>query len=295
MTAAYKQRNETDILRAQYFCLDPKWENYRDIMANNKLRMDYGDFLSTWENAVITTYGVAWNNSLPDGENTTGLTPVHMDQYREKYHNDIRSISAKLLVRPTRNLLDKGWYLFFATGNVLFLKMAFEVAGNPRGKRDLQDVALQMYQTFREAYKKKIGEMMEKNPNFFKNIEEELGMKLDGLTAFDRFQEQLDTATKELEKRQQDEDAGINTILKDVMGSDGRKAARKMVENTDDGIDDPENALDDKKVEEPEPSTEDPEDPEDPKVAAKKREKEKIREASKLFDIIAKDVFFKVK
>lgn len=266
-----RKQLETDVLRMQFFCLDPKWENFRDICANRKLVMEQGDNFDVWKVAAISTFGKQWNSIY--GEETTGLNPVALDSARSKYHNYIKTISSRLLVRPTRGNLDKMWYFFFATGDINFLRTCFETAGNTRCNGDLRDVAIEMFETFRKEYIKKAAEARESRPNFFAEQLELYGQEASRV--FTEFQTYLDDATKRLDAMEQDKGDNLSDLLQRITG--GKVVTRSEEKEL------PANAV----VE-----AESPVDGED--ADRKKTRKELEDKAAKLFDEVAKEIFPKL-
>jgi hypothetical protein len=210
-----RKQLETDVLRMQFFCLDPKWENFNEICNNRKLASEQGENLDTWRDAAITTYGKAWNEIY--GVERTGLSPTVLDQARERYHKNIRTISSRLLLRPNRANLDKMWYFFFATGNIHFLQACFETAGNSRAAHDLALTAADMFDTFRTEYKNKIEEAIAGRHNFFKEQLELYGVEASGV--FEEFQKKITEAEDKIKDMETQEGNSMQDLVAKITGA----------------------------------------------------------------------------
>jgi hypothetical protein len=117
------------------------------------------------------------------------------------------------------------WYIFFATGDINALKAAFEVSGNESASHDLQVAASDQFANFRDEYIRRINEALDHDSEYFRNHETVHGlpdhenMMLETATVFDRFQKMLDSATKELD-RLKDEDEAIIAQFTHTGGAD---------------------------------------------------------------------------
>jgi hypothetical protein len=127
-------------------------------------------------------------------------------------------------MKPTSSVLDRMWYVFFATGDINALEAVFGVSGNTSANKNLQVSASTQFETFRDEYKRKIQEALDKDSNYFRNHETVYGMSdadnymLSVQTVFTRFQDKIDKASSQLE----DDDDGteIKGILERLHGSD---------------------------------------------------------------------------
>jgi len=153
---------ETLTLRMQFFHLDPKYENYQEIVSNAKLCSEQSNVIDVWKNACLAEYGEIWSVFSPTFPKEQNLL---------KYAADIQRLMKKFEQRPTSTLLDQIWYIFFATGDYNFLRTGFEAAGHPNSTKALRDDALTMFETIREQYSEKITEAKQHDANYFVNSE----------------------------------------------------------------------------------------------------------------------------
>jgi hypothetical protein len=283
-----KQKLETLTLRMQFFCLDPKLENYREISNNTKLKNEQAELFDIWNWAVLAKYGKMWDlnqSIIQDAEN--------------KFQKESQKTVSMLLYRPTGRLLDKIWYIFFATGELNALQSAFEIAGNPKTSKELKENALKMFDTFHDEYRKRIIQTKTENPNFFENHEtREINSDPPALLSsqvFERFDELLKQKTNEIKDLDYDplNKDDINKILsatnldKIVLKKDNSESSDD--ESDDDGVggvggvggvDEADKILSPKEIQ---------------KKEQKKKFKKEFKEASSIFDDIAKNVMNKVK
>jgi hypothetical protein len=230
-----KKKTEKLTLNMQFFCLDPRLENYREISSSTKLKNEQGDLYDIWNLAVLAKYGRDWN----------------LDIENNKFKKESDKISSLLLLRPSSKLLDKMWYIFFATGEITVLQAAFEVAGNQKSSKELKDYALNMFETIREKYR----EVSPAGANIFK-----------------RFDEILHQNTEKLKKMDHDVLNDSDSIDRILSGSTTNNNSNSDSDNESENSNDSENS----------------------DIDEKKKLKKKIKEASSLFDEIAKDVMGKV-
>jgi hypothetical protein len=93
-------------------------------------------------------------------------------------------------------VLDKMWYIFFATGELTALQAAFELAGNQKASPELINTSMNMFDTFKAEYQKKINSLSN-DPNYFKNHKNPL--TLDNSKVFDEFDRLLSKTTESLD------------------------------------------------------------------------------------------------
>jgi hypothetical protein len=206
---AMRKKNEELLLRMQFFCIDPKLSNYNEICSNSRIATEQGDYLLTWKMAALHQYGKQWD--VPQEE---------WEENRAKFSAEMKKLYARLLIKPTSSMLDRMWFVFFATGDINALKAVFEVSGNETASRDLQIAASDQFSNFRDEYQRKINEALKRDTNYFHNHETVYGlsdgenMMLQSATVFDRFQQKLDVATKELERQKEEEDELIGKFTR---------------------------------------------------------------------------------
>lgn len=147
-------------LRMQFFHLDPKYENYKEITENVKLCNEQSNVIEVWKNACIAEYGDIWDMFNPT---------FPKEQILLKYAADIQRLMKRFEQRPTSTLLDQIWYIFFATGDYNFLRTGFEAAGHPNSSKGLREDALTMFETIKNQYSEKITEAKQHDPNYFVN------------------------------------------------------------------------------------------------------------------------------
>lgn len=246
----YKNHAEMLVLRMQFFCLDPKYANYKEICAYPKIQHDQSEYIGIWKLACLTQYGKFWD--IPESE---------LLESKRAFTEEMRKLSSRLLIRPTSGNLDRMWYVFFATGDINALRAAFEVSGNGSAKKDLRIAASDQFANFRDEYKRRIQDALDKDPNYFRNHEIPM---LDTQTVFDRFQAEIDKATAKLD----DDDPEVRGVLTRIGG-----LGVEDVEAGTDGADGADGTT----------------EPAEPKAGNVKEEK-RISDLANKFDEIAKDV-----
>jgi len=246
-------------LKMQFFCLDPNQQIYQEIVSSTKLKNVQSDVFEIWNLAVCTKYG-----------EELGLGAEEIKKYTEKFNRESKQISTLLLLRPTSRILDKMWYIFFATGELASLQAAFETAGNAKASKELKETSVKTFETVRDEYQQKIHlAKSNKTPltDYFHNVCE----------TFDKFEEILKKKTKEIEKLDSNPlESNISEILSKVSE---QRIASGEVEESDSSNSESEEETDPKKRKEKE---------------KKKAIKKEVKEAGNLFDEIAKDVMNKV-
>jgi hypothetical protein len=209
----YKNQEDVLVLRMQFFCLDPKRPNFDEICASKKIQNSQSEYLHIWKLACLTQYGQRW-----------GLSESEWNEHKGEFSKELRKIYSRLLMKPTSSILDRMWYVFFATGDINALEAVFGVSGNTSANKNLQVSASTQFETFRDEYKRKIQEALDKDSNYFRNHETVYGMSdadnymLSVQTVFTRFQDKIDKASSQLE----DDGDGteIKGILERLHGSD---------------------------------------------------------------------------
>lgn len=121
------------------FVLTPTAENFSAIQTSTKLKNLIGPPIESFTNAALCKYGAEWKNIV--------LTADH-----EMFTRDTIDVIAKLVAAPRLGLLHKAWCLFWATGELKFLKTAFEVAGNMRASNSLRHEAIKIYNQNQEIF-----------------------------------------------------------------------------------------------------------------------------------------------
>jgi len=269
----YKKHAETLLLRMQFFCLDPKYSNYTEICEYPKIQHEQSEYLDIWKLACLTQYGLLWD--IPEDE---------WEEHKKEFADETHKLYSRLLIRPTSVNLDRMWYIFFATGDINALRAAFEVSGNSDAKKDLQIAASDQFANFRDEYQRKIDDALKKDPNYFRNHEvfhdvpEEENSMISAQTVFDRFQQEINSATQRLEDGDEGEVRGILTRLGVEEEDSNRSSVDKFMSNmfgSTDGVDMNDEA--------PEGETEEEKE-------MRMKEKDRIGKLAVRFDEIAKDV-----
>lgn len=200
--AKYKKHAENLLSHMQFFCLDPDYDKYKEIIENNSIKNEQSEFIELWKLACITQYGLLWD--LPN-ENIVDAS--------QKFEKEMRNLYARLLMRPTATNLDRMWYVFFATGDINTLKAAFEVSGNESASQKLQIAASDQFANFRDAYKDKMQELLYQDPNYCYNRvtvpNDDDNPLVQAFTVFTRFQQQIDEATQKLADDSGDDLQGV--------------------------------------------------------------------------------------
>jgi hypothetical protein len=199
--ALAKKKNDELLLRMQFFCLDPKKINFDEICGNGRLAAEQSDYMGIWKMAAIHQYGEFWDYPSED-----------ITKNKAEFEAELKRLYARLLVRPTSMILDKMWFVFFATGDINALENAFGVSGNESASKDIRNAASDQFAHFRDEYRRRINEALGKDPHYFRNHETVCGSDdaknpmLQTKTAFDRFQKKLDDATQKLKEMEDGEE-----------------------------------------------------------------------------------------
>lgn len=263
-TESYKAKVEVLTLRMQFFCLDPKLSNYKEISECIKLKNEQGENYNIWNLAVLAKYGPMWGIETPD-------------DIAEKFNKESKRLSLILLLKPTASALDKIWYIFFAVGEVSALRAAFEVAGNLKASKELRENALKMFETFRDAYSDKIRQVLSEKPNFFTT--HEIPSASESVGAFEKLNMLINKKTEELKNLDIDP---LNNDIDNVLSR--AEAAKANIVSQNSNNSESESESDFVSGSESEEETE-----------KEKEKKKKLKEASNLFDDIAKTVMTKIK
>jgi len=152
-------------LRMQFFHLDPKWENFVEIIENGKVCREQDHVMDLWKTACLMEYNQYWPeiaNKFPDFDGPQTLL---------KYSNNVQKLLVRFEKRPSSYVLDQVWYLYFATGNYNFLKKGFESAGYMAATNGFRNDAITMYEKIRDQYVDKISETKQSHPNWFQDHE----------------------------------------------------------------------------------------------------------------------------
>ena len=154
-----KEKLELLIIRMQTFCLDPKWENFLEINEHTRLKNEQGHVFDHWKYACLSKYGQCWAhwNDHPLLQNLEAADAKAQDMGRR--------LQTRLKVQPRPVLLDRMWYMFFATGDISCLREAYAVGGS--SNHELAINAVEMYQKFRNFYEEKIAQALEHNSDWF--------------------------------------------------------------------------------------------------------------------------------
>ena len=163
----------------QFFNLCPDVNVYHEIISNVKLKNELGDPFDMWKKAVDNKYGSLWN-LVVDGS----------------FNDEIKKIKTSIITKPTTRLLDIIWYIFFATGDMEYLQIAFEVSGDQKSSKPLREIALETFQNVKQQYKDKILSINKSHPTHFTN--HVIKDVLLNSTVFDRFDEIIDKKTKDV-------------------------------------------------------------------------------------------------
>jgi len=163
--AQMKKHVETLTLRMQFFHLDPKWDNFVEIIDNKKVCSEQYHVIELWKTACLMEYSEYWPDIADKFPN------FNKEENLLKYSNDVKKLLTRFEKRPTSNILDQIWYMYFATGDYNFLKKGFECAGYMAASPNLRDDAINMYETIKGQYLEKIYETKQSHPNWFNDHE----------------------------------------------------------------------------------------------------------------------------
>lgn len=161
-----KEQTELLTLRMQTFCLDPKWQNFIEIIYNKNIQNEQSDVFEYWKKACLAKYGYFWTEWYEHEL----LEPDVLDEIISETVDMSRRLQTRLQVQPRPVLLDRMWYLFFATGDLGCLREAYSVGGSQSSK-SLAINAVEMFQKFRNFYESKIADALRNDVNYFEHHE----------------------------------------------------------------------------------------------------------------------------
>lgn len=107
------------------FCLNPTWSLFKKICEDKKnLKKPH---FPIWRAACVVKYLEKWSKKpgFPESNKFSNKSDEYLTFYKEEGENILREIERK----PTDALINKLWYMFYATGEVGFIQKAFEVCG----------------------------------------------------------------------------------------------------------------------------------------------------------------------
>jgi len=196
-----KEQTELLTLRMQTFCLDPKWQNFIDIIYDKKIQNEQSDVFDYWKKACLAKYGYFWTEWYEHEL----LKPDVLDKITTETIDMSRRLQTRLQVQPRPVLLDRMWYLFFATGDLGCLREAYSV-GSSQNSKTLALNAVEMFQKFRNFYESKIADALKNDVKYFEHheiaeiaSELELPNPLEGLRdVFSKLDKTIDDAMNRL-------------------------------------------------------------------------------------------------
>ena len=140
-TKELQKRLNTLVLRMQFFCLDPQWNNFKDIGENAKVRLK--DEYDIWSMAALSQYYTEWKKHY-DNEL---LADDLVDAWKTCFDTEYAKLMTNSMKKPTSMLVDKLWYVFFATGKYEHLENIFIVIGDSRINKTLAEILADQFAT----------------------------------------------------------------------------------------------------------------------------------------------------
>ena len=134
--------------KMKFFCIKPSLNSYNKIINNTKIKNIFDKELQYWKCACLYKYGTLWK--LKDL------------QSNNEFINNIEQLRSKLLSNPTRNIVNIMWYVFFATGEYMYLEDLYCIAGNSNSNESLQNYAIDLYIKHKNEYFNKINKIIDK-------------------------------------------------------------------------------------------------------------------------------------
>jgi hypothetical protein len=157
----HEQANELT-LQMQVFCLDPNADVFNKCEANGRLKIEHGTNYELWRVGVLATYGPLWRKMSALGYTKFDFAnSFDHAKITKEYEDKVKKTIDRIMSKPTSGLLDCIWYLYFATGDCNFLKIAFESGTYATTNRFWQDVSIDTYIKFTDMYRKYIKDITE--------------------------------------------------------------------------------------------------------------------------------------
>jgi hypothetical protein len=130
------------------FSLGPTPEGFRTICGSGKFKNLFADIFDPWRAAVIisTREQSEWESVR------TGIAPENFVALARRHEQDKVDVLSKLIAAPRLPLLHKAWGLFYSTGQLEYLRAAFEVGGNRRARQELKNAAVDIFHQVRSYY-----------------------------------------------------------------------------------------------------------------------------------------------
>lgn len=153
-----KENLERLTLSMQFFCLDPKLTIFNEIVNNTKLKNQQADYYNVWHTSAIARYGSIWNFE------PTVISKAVQDNKAniEKFTNT---------QKPTSEMSDKLWYIFFASGKVDDLENVFSLTGARGIDSRLANILSDRFETFKDEYTRKVSNVLREKPDYFTSHE----------------------------------------------------------------------------------------------------------------------------
>ncbi len=228
---AMKKAVEVLTLKMQFFHLDPKKQDYQDIINNGKICSEQSNVIDIWKNACLVEYGDIWG--LYESEITKSEALLQLTK-------NIQDLTKKFENKPNATLLDRIWYMFFATGDYNFLHIGFEAIGHPNATVAFRKDALTMYETIRDGYMTKITEAKQHDANYF--INHSISNTRNAPSCWERLDNEIAALADEPEKDDKTTDDEISNIL------NADKSLKYKFVSTADAKKTPEELENDKKI-----------------------------------------------
>lgn len=127
--------------KMQFFCLLPRRQAYKEVCNSTILQNREWDNFQVWSQAVRKFYGEQF--PYPD---------FSVDVERKKFNKMEKKILRSNENKAKSQTLDKLWYLFFASGEVKYLKLAKDYIDRKDAGYQLRNTAKKLFDTVKEKY-----------------------------------------------------------------------------------------------------------------------------------------------
>jgi hypothetical protein len=118
-----------------------------ELVESKKTQNVLGEIYTAWNIAVLRKH-----YADPEWERIIISAPYDKAKLEDLFKCINIDVISKLVASPRLNLLNKAWGMFYGTGDITYLRIAYETAGNSRSSNSVRAIAVKMYQEAQEFY-----------------------------------------------------------------------------------------------------------------------------------------------
>ena len=148
----------------QTFCLNPSYENYKQIINCEKLKRLEGNDYIIWQKAVEYKYNYFTKLHLQDENN----------KLKKEFFDMCDEIIKSLEKKPSRTSLNAIWHLFFATGEYKYQVYAYLFISNSNISKSLSNYAIDLFENIKKLYINQIDIYQNISINWFDELKVEM-------------------------------------------------------------------------------------------------------------------------